>query len=212
MTIEALEFLKSAVRVFKLKMNDLIFIYNRSIYAINEEKSCIKCWTVLDNSMVELLDMMNNTIHVVDAIKKNETVNTISPYVIHLVNTEDNVFTYEHKSRFLLMEYGETIKSFINSISCANRVRESEDFIHDPSYCQLLEEDIFAHGTGYGKIITPVRNRRYIFTLYKGLIPYLKTDRVELWFIDFDNCSYFTNFKVIKKASVLDVYTRNLIL
>lgn len=210
MTFEALAFLKNAIKVFKSKLTDVIFVYDGVVYSINEEKSCIKSIRY-NNPDRNVLSSLNYTVHVAEAIKKNE-IETLQPYVQNVVNVEDNGYTYYHKVRQFLLDYGETIQSFIVSMNTSNKVCESNDLIHDVNYCSLLEDDIFAHGTGYGKILTPVRNPKYRFTLYKGLIPYLKSDRIELWFIDADNVSSFTDFKVIKSTSVLDVYTRNLLL
>jgi len=49
-------------------------------------------------------------------------------------------------------------------------------------------------------------SERYILTLYNGLLPINKSDKVEVYIRDIDDYRYLANFTIIKKKFSIDVY------
>ncbi len=49
-------------------------------------------------------------------------------------------------------------------------------------------------------------SERYILTLYNGLLPINKSDKVEVNIRDIDNYRYLANFTIIKKKFSIDIY------
>lgn len=58
-----------------------------------------------------------------------------------------------------------------------------------------------ADGVGLLKL-----SERYILTLYNGLLPVNKSDRVDLYIRDIDDYRYLANFMITKKKFSIDVY------
>lgn len=200
-----LNFLKDMVRIFKCKTDDIIFIYDGIIYCINSEKSLIKMYK--PNKIIQSIINLNSTIHVAEAITSATDINNIP---ICIVDKTNNQYTYEMIVSNLFTMYARTIKLFIDEINQSSNIiiKESDNLVEDGYYRWIFDE-LFSFGTGYGDIVKS-KNGNYKFTIYKGLIPYLKSDKLELYFHDIQGIAFYTNFRVIKKNGTLDVFTKNL--
>lgn len=209
--MDAIVYLKEVCRLFKCKTDDIIYIPEDGVvYCINAEKSLIKRYICTFTR--EAKDLLPGTIHVFDAVSNcAEYIIANHKYEkINLVDKTFNPYMYEMTVRNLLSMYGSTIEAFIQEAFNPNNsiVIDSENIIEDPYYEWIFNE-LFSYGTGHGDIVSS-KDGRYKFTIYKGLIPYLKSDTISLKFIDTPDIAFYTNFTVSKKKGILDVYTRNI--
>lgn len=221
---DRLGILKDVVKVFKSKSDAVIYIMNGMFFCINYELSLVKTFKPKDGLYNQYeVNLLNNTIHLAECITKMTEIPKVSNevYMNNIIDISYNPYTYDFNVYKLRKMYTGIIFNITRVIEEDESIPiyvESEDFVNDPLYSSVFE--MFNLGTGIGDIIKAVRNPKYSFTIYKGLIPYNKSDRVMLRFIDDDYTPrnytgpkrFYTNFKVIKSCGILDVYTRNLCL
>ena len=214
MTHGSFQILKDVIKVFKSKSDAVIYVHNGVFFCINTELSLVKVFTP-KNGLYDQSDLnsLHETIHLADCISK-----VIQPhdYMNNVIDIDYNPYTYEFNVYDLKRRYTSIMFNLLLVKNSTNYILESTDFVNDPYYEPILS-DIFSYGTGVGDIIK-AKNSGYCFTIYKGLVPYNKSDKVSLYFIDDifvpENYNgpkrFYTNFKMTKSGGVLDVFARNL--
>ena len=209
-----MELLKDVTKVFKSKADDSIIFLNGVIYCVNDELSCIKRF-IPNNYPIEIMNSLNNTVHISECINPTDKIDReiYTDKFINIVYKEFNPYMYDYNVTTLRNKLTSVLFTLIHDIDENSPIIESEDLVNDTSYSFIFDE-LFSQGTGIGRIITAKCNPKFRFTIYKGLVPYLKSDRISLRFLLSTNpnntFSFYTDFKVNKKNGILDVFTRNL--
>lgn len=221
MITDRLGILKDVIKVFKCKSEAVVYVMNGVFYCINTELSLIKTFKPKDGVYDPLIvNTLCNTIHRVECINNLTEIpmDTNGILMDNLIYETYNPYIYEFEVYRLKKMYTDILFNMISIINDESSISihvESDDFVNDSAYTSVFD-DLFNLGTGIGVIFKAVRNPEYCFTIYKGLIPYNKADKVQLKFIDDifkpkdGPDRFYTNFKVIKPRGILDVYTRNI--
>jgi len=129
----------------------------------------------------------------------------LSEFMKRINDISDTEITYFDISTFIRMQYQYTdvfndlihsaIRYIDNTISFSN-----EDLRKNDNFNEIMT---MKAGDGIGLLKL---SERYILTLYNGLLPINKSDKVKVYIRDIDDYRYLANFTIIKKKFSIDVY------
>ena len=129
----------------------------------------------------------------------------LSEFMKRINDISDTEITYFDISTFIRMQYQYTdvfndlihsaIRYIDNTISFSN-----EDLRKNDNFNEIMT---MKAGDGIGLLKL---SKRYILTLYNGLLPINKSDKVKVYIRDIDDYRYLANFTIIKKKFSIDVY------
>jgi len=129
----------------------------------------------------------------------------LSEFMKRIDDISDTETTYFDISTFIDMQY-KYIDVFDNLISSVSR------YLNNP--ISFSDEDLKSNddfntintmkaGDGVGLLKL---SEKYILTLYSGLLPINKSDKVMVYIRDIDTYRYLANFTIVKKKFSIDIY------